>query len=344
MKNILAGLTMAIGAVLALSSSMTPVRAAVVYTVIDLGTLGGSTSQAVAINTAGQIVGNSATADGHKHAFLYEKGTMKDLGTLSGFTESSAHSINDSGTIVGDVFKHGYAVAGTTPFVQSGASMTQLVTLGGKGGTARGVNKDGHIAGRSSTGKNFEHPNLVVNGVPKDLSPGNDDDQSVDGMNDADAVVGATFTRSGFHAYMLDSNGKHDLGVLPGESNSYAHAINSAGQIVGCSSNGSNRSCTAFIYENGHMKSLGRPPGMSGSDAAAINSAGTVVGKTYTTVGAGYAFIWTAATGIQDLNSFLPQGSKWKLQSADGINASGAIVGSGIINGSTHAFLLTPAA
>ena len=61
----------------------------------DLGTLGGSTSIATAINEAGQIIGTAATPSGQMHAFLYD-GTMHDLcvgGTPQG--------INHWGQVVG---------------------------------------------------------------------------------------------------------------------------------------------------------------------------------------------------------------------------------------------------
>jgi uncharacterized membrane protein len=37
---------------------------------LDLGTLGGLNSEAVALNNIGQIVGSTDTADGRQHAFL----------------------------------------------------------------------------------------------------------------------------------------------------------------------------------------------------------------------------------------------------------------------------------
>jgi len=62
--------------------SVSPVRARDTgYTITDLGTLGGSFSEAHDVNERGQVVGESTTASGEFHAFLWEKGTMIDLGT-----------------------------------------------------------------------------------------------------------------------------------------------------------------------------------------------------------------------------------------------------------------------
>ena len=41
------------------------------YTLTDLGTFGGSQSEAFGINASGQVVGYAQTASGASHAFLY---------------------------------------------------------------------------------------------------------------------------------------------------------------------------------------------------------------------------------------------------------------------------------
>jgi probable HAF family extracellular repeat protein len=64
------------------------------YTVTDLGTLGGSFSGATAINDSGQVVGNFMNADNQVRGFLWEDGTMIELGTRSG-NFSYAFDINN---------------------------------------------------------------------------------------------------------------------------------------------------------------------------------------------------------------------------------------------------------
>ena len=47
---------------------------------VDLGTLGGTTSVAYGVNKLGQVVGQAALPNNTaSHAFLYDNGTLKDL-------------------------------------------------------------------------------------------------------------------------------------------------------------------------------------------------------------------------------------------------------------------------
>src|SRR3712207_4732467 len=68
------------------------------YTVTDLGAFGASyTPKAFDINDAGQVVGQA-----NLHAFLYEDGQTRDLGTLGSTHQiSKAYGINDAGQVVG---------------------------------------------------------------------------------------------------------------------------------------------------------------------------------------------------------------------------------------------------
>ena len=75
------------------------------YTLTDLGTLGGSFSNGLALNNSGDVVGESTLSNGYLHAFLYRTGKMTDLGLpileCSEGGSSIASGINDSGQIVG---------------------------------------------------------------------------------------------------------------------------------------------------------------------------------------------------------------------------------------------------
>ena len=58
------------------------------------------------ISTSGVVVGYSETTEGQQHAFVWVKGIMTDLGTLSGDSYSIAWGINPRGEIVGESGQH----------------------------------------------------------------------------------------------------------------------------------------------------------------------------------------------------------------------------------------------
>ncbi len=102
----------------------------------------------------------------------------------------------------------------------------------------------------------------------------------------------------------------------------------------------------AFLYSasTGMMSDLGALPGRDQSMASDINDLGQVVGISFNDTGFAAAFIWSASTGMQDVNTLLPANSGWVLVSAEGISNSGQITGFGTFNGQVqHAYLLTPA-
>ena len=69
---------------------------------VDLGTLGGASSYANDVNSAGVVVGSADNAAGLRRAFRWtaEQG-MQDLGTLPGDDWSDACCITDDGQILG---------------------------------------------------------------------------------------------------------------------------------------------------------------------------------------------------------------------------------------------------
>lgn len=139
----------------------------------DLGTLGGHFSSALDINDAGQIVGSSDTelvaTDGTsfpvRHAFLYQRGTMKDLGTLGG-KFSTATAINNAGVVVGAAGLPSPPFA-TAAFVYARGKMIDLNTRvrlpeGWRLGTAQDINDSGQILATASNPQGVDRTVLLT--------------------------------------------------------------------------------------------------------------------------------------------------------------------------------------
>ena len=129
------------------------------YTIIDLGTLGGSFSLAYGINDNGQIDGFSTLpGDTVQHSFVIEKGVMTDLGTLGGANSESFANLNNAIQVAGtaetsvtDPNNENFCSFGTNliclGFVWQNGIMTPLSTLGGSNGQAAAINNRGQVAG-----------------------------------------------------------------------------------------------------------------------------------------------------------------------------------------------------
>ena len=115
--------------------------------VTTLGTLGGSSSQAMGVNNSGEVVGFASLASGYQHAFALIGGSMLDLGTLGG--SSYAYRVNDSGEVVG----YSYLAGGDQhAFLYYDGTMLDLNSLlpddsGWVVEEAFGINDSGQITG-----------------------------------------------------------------------------------------------------------------------------------------------------------------------------------------------------
>lgn len=117
------------------------------YQFVDLAALLGTNSYAQGINNNGQIVGYWEATNG-AHAFLYQRGTVTDLGSLGSLgTNNFALSINNSGEIVG----FSETSTGAVAFVCQNGGITNLGNFGTLGSYAFGINDGGQVVGQVAT-------------------------------------------------------------------------------------------------------------------------------------------------------------------------------------------------
>jgi len=144
-----------------------------------------------------------------------------------------------------------------------------------------------------------------------------------------------------------------DITILPVPYGGGAAAINNQNLVVGAtgsnSSTGEYAHAYAYDYNVDILTDLGTLNDGLTSAAYDINDANQVVGTSWlvTQLTSLYepekyhAFLWDVTGGMADLNDEVPAGSAWILTSATAINDNGDIVGSGLVNGEVHGFLLT---
>ncbi|MCC6747910.1 MAG: hypothetical protein IT371_09650 [Deltaproteobacteria bacterium] len=207
----------------------------------------------------------------------------------------------------------------------SSCVIKDLGTLGGDC-TAQALNNTGQVAGwcYASSGSN-EHAFLWDNGTMRDLGTLGGSTSRALGINDAKDVVGTSTSSSGTQRAFIWHNGAmQDLGTLGGNV-AVAYAINQAGHVAGRAALSTGFS-HAVLWTGGSVTDLGTLS--DNSQGHALNEADQVVGQANLPAAPGvgpdaHACLFSGG-GVQDLGA---GSGDWRLSSANGINASGLVVG-----------------
>jgi len=333
------------------------------YDLVDLGSLGGDRIEPTAINNEGDIVGWGETAEGHKHAFLYRAATgLRDLGTLGG-DASVAYDINDDGIIVGVSATADTIRVMETDFpihsgfvVDSNEKPIRMQRVSDRIASCRSlrcVNSQGVALGEVDTtivainlaDMTTETPNIksgplrfasAMSERGNMLFIGNRRNRD----NSGDVIL-ASRGRTGWNAVMVPRLAEHMTYT--------GYGVNDAGVVVG-GAHDATGDLRAFRCDTAasplQTKTLETLGGVENS-ATAINDRGDIVGWSHRfPLGPDrtrrHAFLYSDASGMQDLNDLIRSGEGWHLLSAVDINNTGQIVGTAEHDGETKAFLLTP--
>lgn len=296
--------------------------------ITDLRTLGGNESFATGVNTQGQVVGVAANAipdtfcyfgwGTQCHAFLWQNGVMRDLGTLGGANSAGAF-VNEAGEVAG------WADTSSTPDPVVGLPPN--------------------------------HPFLWKDGKMRDLGTiGGTQTPDMGSLNERGQVTGAMTLadEQKSHAFLWEGKKLIDLGTFGGD-HSNANGLNNAGEVTGyaqypisCPEPGAGPIAHAYLWKNGVKADLGVVPGINPLDGTStgwsINSKTQIVGISTTCDNSIVdAFLWDNGGPMIDLNTLIPPESAMHLFWALNINDRGEIAGLGSLpNGDVHAFLLIP--
>ena len=286
----------------------------------NLGTLGGSQSNAYSINNNGKIVGQAQEGppfDNVYYACLFDSTGGGSNESIGG---SIASCINNNGYIAGQTYVGLVGHACLWYQTSYGISVYDLGTLGGAKSYAYSINNSIKVVG-------WAEPDL------------------------SSLPIGQPFY---YHACLFDTpHGTHniDLGTLGGDY-SIAYSINDSGLIVGRADYRTDytpslqsyyHACIFDASGDGDNIDLGTLGGLA-SAALFANNENQIVGSAYDSSGNLKACLFdsTGHGNNVDLNTLIDPSSGWILKEADCINNNGWIVGYGTYNGIEQAFLLTP--
>jgi len=261
------------------------------------------------MNSTNEVAGGFKTnrRNASSALILLGNNSVEEIASEQGAGNSVAYGINDQGEIAGAY----NTTTAQRPFrsVRRVGFQELALPAGSNGGIAFAMNELGEAAGYVSGTAGIRPAWWTRRGEVQVLqSAGNAPAQALD-LNDRGDVVGVSGREPQAAVLWRLKGGIFRLGTLPGFTHSQAVAISENGSIAGLATGVGafpNRS-RAVLWQPGGLaiQDLGVLAGGTDSRARDVNNRGEVVGRSTSTQGS-RAFIWTAATGMLDLNTVVP--------------------------------------
>lgn len=278
------------------ATAATPPR----YVVVELGSLGGASSEGNSINRFGLIAGFSQLDDGRTRATFWLQHAAHDIGTLGGANSAVPWPVKNGLGVLSGIAQ----TATPDPLGEPWSCASFLPATG-------------------TTCKGFVWAFGAMHALPP-LPGGNN--SFATGTNDFLQTAG--WAETGAHDATCDPRSHQVLQFLPvvwseagkrvqplpllyGDTSGAATALNDHGQVVGISGAcdqavGRYTAAHMVLWENGHATDMGTIGGDAWNTPMAINEQGVVVGFANTTAGAAlreHAFLWRKGSAPRDLGT-----------------------------------------
>jgi probable HAF family extracellular repeat protein len=327
------------------------------YQLVDLGTLGGAASGAVAASDRGSAVGWAETESGAVHAFFWADGQMTDLGTLGGVW-SEARSVNSARQVVGVSLDGAGQLRAFYRFEGEMLDLNNLMenpasTDGAEGATflplpmlteANSINNNGQIVAAGLVGyEDSTHAFLLSPREPYDPHSPRFDFLDLGWFTEANSPIDALFAHWGERDSLFDLDGNGTVGMsdllillaqmggdeaaseggagiptIPVEPVLMATDVNGFGRVVGTYLGSFGQQ--AFLWQDDQYEALPAPSLYSGANA--VNELGAVAGWVVQPDGSQVASVWTG-----DARADLHAAPGWSSYATD-VNDRGDVVGS----------------
>jgi probable HAF family extracellular repeat protein len=314
------------------------------YAAINLGTLpGDSSSQALAINNAGIIVGQSSHQITSQAVYWDE---YQKIHSVSGGSDkvqavsSVAERVSDAGHVTVTTDGTSVLFFMLSEGFPGGQNYVELEPLS----APYGVNSDGVVVGMYLIETSENHACMWQDGIMTDIFPEHSYSVATS-VNTRGDIAG--FFQSGSSlgmssvAFVRADNGQVTCLPTLGGAHAIATDINSSSMVVGYSWLAASGYHHACLWHGGKVTDLGTLGG-NNSEAIAVNNHGLVVGYSGTSSGSSF-FIWSKEWGMLDLRDLIIT-PNFRLEQITDVNDNGDIVGWGYFQGSQsqHACVLRP--